>query len=231
MEKPGIANTEKVNAEAVMEMIRERARSSIGHAMPAAPHALHLESCRALAGYAPPVRPEIGSLPPEPPTWRGRIGAYGVRIVQRALFWYSGQLREVRNEELAWRDAATRAIGELSGIVLDLQGWLTQAEQSLDQTARVSRDNDERIRRLEPETSGGDEWPEALRVELERRDGHGAGKGDRRYRSYLPWVREAKAGSASGPVLDLGCGSGDWLALLRGEGLSAAGVDSNRFLV
>jgi 2-polyprenyl-3-methyl-5-hydroxy-6-metoxy-1,4-benzoquinol methylase len=33
------------------------------------------------------------------------------------------------------------------------------------------------------------------------------------------------------PVLDLGCGRGEWLELLREEGLRARGVDLNRMLV
>ena len=35
---------------------------------------------------------QVGSMPPAPPTFRGRIGAKLVRLVQRALFWYTPQL-------------------------------------------------------------------------------------------------------------------------------------------
>jgi SAM-dependent methyltransferase len=45
---------------------------------------------------------------------------------------------------------------------------------------------------------------------------------------YIPYIQEAKAGSASRPVLDLGCGRGEWLELLRDAGLAAQGVDLNR---
>ncbi|MCL5742691.1 MAG: methyltransferase domain-containing protein, partial [Acidobacteria bacterium] len=48
---------------------------------------------------------------------------------------------------------------------------------------------------------------------------------------YLPYIREAKAGSSKAPVIDLGCGRGEWLELLREEGLTAQGVDSNRVMV
>jgi SAM-dependent methyltransferase len=50
----------------------------------------------------------------------------------------------------------------------------------------------------------------------------------RRQSIYLPHVRAAKAGSARARVIDLGCGRGEWLELLRDEGLTAAGVDLNR---
>ena len=44
---------------------------------------------------------------------------------------------------------------------------------------------------------------------------------------YLPVVRAAGAGTADAPVLDLGCGRGEWLELLQEEGMHARGVDTN----
>jgi Methylase involved in ubiquinone/menaquinone biosynthesis len=48
---------------------------------------------------------------------------------------------------------------------------------------------------------------------------------------YLDLVREAGLGSVDAPVLDLGCGRGEWLDLLREHGLVGRGVDSNRVFV
>ena len=45
---------------------------------------------------------------------------------------------------------------------------------------------------------------------------------------YLPFVRAAKAGTTNSPVVDLGCGRGEWLEVLRDEGLFGRGVDTNR---
>jgi O-antigen chain-terminating methyltransferase len=45
---------------------------------------------------------------------------------------------------------------------------------------------------------------------------------------YLPYIREAKAGSKERPIIDLGCGRGEWLEVLQDEGLSAQGADKNR---
>lgn len=53
----------------------------------------------------------------------------------------------------------------------------------------------------------------------------------RRLGIYLPIIKERGIGSATMPLLDVGCGRGEWLELLREEQLHASGVDSNRVLV
>jgi O-antigen chain-terminating methyltransferase len=48
---------------------------------------------------------------------------------------------------------------------------------------------------------------------------------------YLPILKEAKAGVEGPPILDLGCGRGEWLELLQEEGMHAKGVDRNPIMV
>lgn len=48
-----------------------------------------------------------------------------------------------------------------------------------------------------------------------------------RQRVYLPDLAAATAGTPSRPIVDVGCGRGELLELLRDEGLSARGVDLN----
>ncbi|HEX7185148.1 MAG TPA: class I SAM-dependent methyltransferase [Thermoanaerobaculia bacterium] len=66
---------------------------------------------------------------------------------------------------------------------------------------------------------------------------HGYFELERRYRGteeeildrisvYLPWLK-----TIPGPVLDLGCGRGESLALLRDQGIAARGVDSSARMV
>lgn len=45
---------------------------------------------------------------------------------------------------------------------------------------------------------------------------------------YVDVVREAGAGGLDAPVIDIGCGRGEWLQLLRENGLSAKGIDRNQ---
>ncbi len=52
-----------------------------------------------------------------------------------------------------------------------------------------------------------------------------------RLRVYLPLIKQQGIGSAELPILDVGCGRGEWLELLQEEQLHAVGVDSNRILV
>lgn len=48
---------------------------------------------------------------------------------------------------------------------------------------------------------------------------------------YLPLVTDAGAGTGAAPILDLGSGRGEWLDLLRDNGLVGRGIDSNRVFV
>jgi SAM-dependent methyltransferase len=61
-------------------------------------------------------------------------------------------------------------------------------------------------------------------------------RGDRasiaqRVREHLPVVQAAGAGTAERPILDLGCGRGEWLEVLSEAGLCARGVDTNLLMV
>ncbi len=53
-----------------------------------------------------------------------------------------------------------------------------------------------------------------------------------RLKIYLPLVERARAANQDAqPLLDIGCGRGEWLELLREANIPATGVDSNRALV
>lgn len=52
-----------------------------------------------------------------------------------------------------------------------------------------------------------------------------------RVRVHLPLLRAARAGGSERSVLDVGCGRGEWLELLKEEGIQAEGIDLNRVMV
>jgi O-antigen chain-terminating methyltransferase len=53
----------------------------------------------------------------------------------------------------------------------------------------------------------------------------------RRQSVYIPALKKARGDKPLGPALDLGCGRGEWLELMRENQVPALGVDSNRSMV
>jgi O-antigen chain-terminating methyltransferase len=49
--------------------------------------------------------------------------------------------------------------------------------------------------------------------------------------AYLPDLHAAGAGAEDRPVLDLGCGRGTWLRVMRDDGIVCRGIDLNRTLI
>lgn len=52
-----------------------------------------------------------------------------------------------------------------------------------------------------------------------------------RLKVYLPWIEAAKVGTQELPILDIGCGRGEWIELLQSSGFVARGLDINRVMV
>ena len=52
-----------------------------------------------------------------------------------------------------------------------------------------------------------------------------------RLRVYLPFVLPVAKLSPDAPIVDLGCGRGEWLELMQEHGLSAKGIDTNALSV
>jgi 2-polyprenyl-3-methyl-5-hydroxy-6-metoxy-1,4-benzoquinol methylase len=52
-----------------------------------------------------------------------------------------------------------------------------------------------------------------------------------RQRIYLPYLAGAGVGTVDKPLLDIGCGRGEWLEILRENGHTARGVDSNASMI
>lgn len=52
-----------------------------------------------------------------------------------------------------------------------------------------------------------------------------------RLKVYLPLIDEAKIGTPEAPILDVGCGRGEWLELLSESGYKASGIDISKVML
>lgn len=52
-----------------------------------------------------------------------------------------------------------------------------------------------------------------------------------RFKIYLPLIEQAKIGRSDAHILDIGCGRGEWLELLRESGYLATGIDTNSVML
>jgi len=253
---------------------------------------------------------EIGQIPPRPPGLRAALGAVGVSLMHRLMFWYApalqrtiGGLAAAMEDTIdlldrmghapaasrAWAPESrppaasvpttalevrlneqARALEQERITTIGLEGSLREQVELFQQLEAEQRRKEEDLdRRLE----AADERLQLLRREVldhahrlvslaeevrqaregaaiappetapgEHRDAHAAAdlalsaglesevRGTRaeaqaRSKAYLPLIPR------EGPVLDLGCGRGEWLELLRQEGIAARGVEGNRLLV
>ncbi|MBU0761867.1 MAG: class I SAM-dependent methyltransferase, partial [Candidatus Altiarchaeota archaeon] len=48
---------------------------------------------------------------------------------------------------------------------------------------------------------------------------------------YIPYIKNAGVGKSKSPIVDIGCGRGEWLELLKSRGFVASGVDLNEVMV
>lgn len=68
----------------------------------------------------------VGQLPPEPPTFRGRIGARLIKLVQRILFWYTPQI-------VHFQYSALRALEAQAKILQGAEKRIRQLEVEFDE--------------------------------------------------------------------------------------------------
>lgn len=141
-------------------------------------------------------------------------------------------------EELNRSKAAQSALDEA---LLPLKAQTHDIKRNLlDQDRRLGLLLEEARKHL-PETISSEQIENMLTEDDHRLDAMYASFEDRfrgtredikqRQRIYLPIVLDAKAGTKDAPILDLGCGRGEWLELLHHEGLTARGVDINRIFL
>jgi SAM-dependent methyltransferase len=142
----------------------------------------------------------------------------GVPILGRMVWW------------IQWTVRAPRAINDildrLAAIQDEIDGLRARAGDhgvELDDQLALIRRLRIDVQDLRGETPISGDVYQAFEAEF-RGD---AAVVSQRAEAYLPIITSVSAGTPGFPVLDIGCGRGEWLQLLEEHGLEARGVDSN----
>jgi 2-polyprenyl-3-methyl-5-hydroxy-6-metoxy-1,4-benzoquinol methylase len=268
----------------VLETIRRHAGRGASQAERSSEDAaVDLSRLRESAHHLSLTHDLVGRMPPEASTLRGRVGAWIIRKIQRALFWYTPQILEFHRsvdhvveellkvvEELARREETVRL--EVKRVEQDLRRLLEQeaaarevvaanSSERVDKVEARLGDTERRIlstrrglvsqemrlsslleqaRKRMDQTGDGQPAvtvPEDLRrtegTRLTLQDQFRSTREDmkERLRIYLPILKSHGIGAPEMPLLDVGCGRGEWLEILRQEGVCARGVDANRAMI
>ena len=136
----------------------------------------------------------------------------------------------------AARDGSSPQVREV-----DLEGQVTNLSRAVDQLGRLVRDTQDRLQSVEAELrslqargeSGhdGDEGGPrfaAIHADFTEHFRGSTAEVSAKLEGYLPDVHRL---AGTGGVVDLGCGRGEWLALLRTAGVAARGVDASAAFV
>jgi 2-polyprenyl-3-methyl-5-hydroxy-6-metoxy-1,4-benzoquinol methylase len=181
-------------------------------------------------------QPQIGDMPPQPPTLRARVGAVLVGIVRRMLFWYTEQIRALQKRIAEAAREQAQAFQELSAAERLHRAELGELTQRLTAQEQHLQQADDRVRALAAQADRMRIWMEQIEhahAEITHaRAFRGARAGiQRRLAVYVPYAQKAYAAAGNAPALDLGCGRGEWLEVLREAGIPARGIDGNREFV
>lgn len=122
----------------------------------------------------------------------------------------------------------------MDGLQAALQASLDELRQSSEQLGQRIAVGEQTQARLDQVRRKAEEMSRALDPFYAAFEDRFRGSRDlvrSRVEPYLQWVRDAVAGTREAPVLDLGCGRGEWLELLRDNQMYCRGIDLNSTFV
>jgi SAM-dependent methyltransferase len=221
----GISPGEEVDVRALFERLQEEVRKGAGGAPDGSGRPAARIAVRAQAERLWPVSAE---RPIErQPGLKGAIGRPIKLVLRRMMRWY---VEPLAAEQRAFNDASLKLID-------DLYEQTDAATTSREEAQRTLRELEERLLRLErrgasatasaPATVAAQ--PSAASVSdyfaFESRMRGSTEQVRARQRRYVDDFRSA------GPVLDVGCGRGEFLSLLREAGVESRGVDAEADMI
>lgn len=135
------------------------------------------------------------------------------------------QLRDTRADTAAALRAAQAETALLARLFSDLTHRIDQMAQAPSAAAPVSAAAQAPV--ALPASDGFDLFKDSFYHRLENRYRGSVEEIARRLTIYLPDVEAAHIRTGRKPAMDIGCGRGEWLGLLRDNGIEAFGVDTN----
>jgi O-antigen chain-terminating methyltransferase len=146
------------------------------------------------------------------------------RGLEQRLNDQAGLQQKISGIEERTADDAAFIKGQLSeygGVLRRLLGADSQPPAAADNKLKASK----------PSASKADLALDSFYLSFENRFRGPRSEIKKRVAFYLPFLRKAKAGASGRPVLDIGCGRGEWLELLKENNLEAEGLDLNKAMV
>ncbi|HSB75892.1 MAG TPA: methionine biosynthesis protein MetW [Terriglobales bacterium] len=243
------------NPSEVIARIRERVRQrhagepelpapraslppSLGPATPGFDfHELHVNLAASNALHA-----AVGTLNPRRPGLHNQAIQFVKKLMRRSLTWYTRPLHE-------FHGAVTRTLNETTKCLQDLQARLGALEHAFETVHKLTLAHADAVtalqrdlRRLREEIQQGEQRPPARAEAISGGQAASAAAPEldfdyfmfeerfrgpeseikRRQQSYLEYFRGREN------VLDLGCGRGEFLELMRENGIPAQGVETGK---
>ncbi len=182
----------------------------------------------------------VGSVPQLPDTLLGVVAGWVTGIVQRILFWYTPQIQQ-------FHDATTTVLNRICALEeRKFRTFLAVADrlERVEREARLLKASQHSARStIAPDGSRPQvEIPEHAQSfpytrsnidargfysELQRRLQSCVRSDASRLEMYQSVLGNLDPSVPAGPWLDVGCGRGEWLRLVRDKGFEGVGVDSD----
>ena len=212
----GISSPEEIDVAALFDRLREELRR--GAAAGASPNA-ELAANRALAERFWPVTAEREA--------GGGIKGIVKRVLRKLMRWY---VEPLAADQRVFNDSVLKLVDALSERADASAAGREQAE-------RLVRELEERLTRLERRaSSGGTPVPPTVATQPAAATVPDYFAFESRMRGSVEAIRERQRRYVDdfrgrAPVLDIGCGRGELLALLREAGVEARGIDADADMV
>jgi O-antigen chain-terminating methyltransferase len=153
------------------------------------------------------------------------------RHARAVAFREAGRLHDAEQDAARRHDALERKLAYEADDREDLQRSIQALDASIQERAATLDTAFARLRKQWEDSLASGHMPSGLDAFYAQFEDEFRGSRDEikaRVAVFLPHLAEADIGSPDRPILDLGCGRGEWLEVLREHGLASRGVDLNR---